>query len=75
MRASLVREEDILLPDEGELVGENTSEGGGDDERTEYVRHEVVPMEEDMMVEFKGHRTVSMEDENPKHFRPNEGLA
>ena len=30
-----IREEDILLPDEGELVGENTSEVEGDDERTE----------------------------------------
>ena len=37
----------------------------------QYVRHEVVPMEEDMMEEFKGHRTVSMENENPKHFNPN----
>ena len=37
----------------------------------QYVRHEVVPMEEDMMVEFKGHRSVSMDDENPKHFNPN----
>ena len=31
----------------------------------QYVRHEVVPMEENMMVEFKGHRSVSVEDENP----------
>ena len=36
-----------------------------------YVRHEVVHMEEDMTTEFKGHRSILMEDVNPKHWNPN----
>ena len=36
-----------------------------------YTRHQVVTMEEDMTTEFKGHRSILMEDENPKHWNPN----
>ena len=36
-----------------------------------YTRHQVVAMEEDMTTEFKGHRSILMEDENPKHWNPN----
>ena len=36
-----------------------------------YIRHQVVEMEEDMTTEFKGHRSILMEDENPKHWNPN----
>ena len=36
-----------------------------------YTRHQVDAMEEDMTTEFKGHRSMLMEDENPKHWNPN----
>lgn len=36
-----------------------------------YVRHEITAMEEDLTVEFKGHRSITMEDDNPRHYNPN----
>eukprot|EP00095_Tigriopus_kingsejongensis_P007966 maker-scaffold135_size322082-snap-gene-0.17 protein:Tk07966 transcript:maker-scaffold135_size322082-snap-gene-0.17-mRNA-1 annotation:"hypothetical protein LOTGIDRAFT_159033" len=36
-----------------------------------YVRHSTLPLEEDTTVEFKGHRSVSIEEINPDHVSGN----
>ena len=33
-----------------------------------YYRHDIVPFEEDMCTEFKGHRAISLEEKNPWNF-------
>ena len=36
-----------------------------------YVRHQIVNLEENLTTEFKGHRSIAMDDVNPRHWNPN----